>query len=165
MEKESARNPTLEQLHERRKQVVRPYKQGVMTMQIVQMSGLSYPTVRGAIDFFEAGGCSAVRGTNFAPTGKTPVATVVGDTRQKLSMIATVTNQGKTRWMIIDEAFDAEKRIEFVQALVKDTGKKVVLILDNLRVHHSKLAQGLGGSTKRPHRVVLPVQLQPTAQP
>ena len=61
MEKESARNPTLEQLHERRKQVVRPYKQGVMTMQIVQMSGLSYPTVRGAIDLFEASGCSAVR--------------------------------------------------------------------------------------------------------
>jgi len=29
----------------------------------------------------------------------------LGGTRQKLSMIATVTNQGKTRWMIIDEAF------------------------------------------------------------
>jgi len=31
----------------------------------------------------------------------------VGGARQKLSMIATVTNQGKTRWMIVDEAFDA----------------------------------------------------------
>ena len=45
--------------------------------------------------------------------------------RQKLSMIATVTNQGKTRWMIIDEAFDADKLIEFLQALIKDAGKKV----------------------------------------
>jgi hypothetical protein len=26
-------------------------------------------------------------------------------------MIATVTNQGKTRWMIIDEAFNADKLI------------------------------------------------------
>ncbi len=53
-------------------------------------------------------------------------------------MIATVTNQGKTRWMIIDEAFNADKRIEFLASLIKDAGKKVFLILDNLRVHHSK---------------------------
>ena len=65
----------------------------------------------------------------------------VGGTRHKLSMIATVTNQGKTRWMIIDEAFDAEKFIEFLEALITDAGKKVFLILDNLRVHDSKLVK------------------------
>ena len=43
--------------------------------------------------------------------------------------------------MIIDEAFDAEKSIEFLNALVKDASKKVFLILDNLRVHHSKLVK------------------------
>ncbi|RFC38111.1 MAG: DDE superfamily endonuclease [Candidatus Nitrotoga sp. CP45] len=52
--------------------------------------------------------------------------------------MATVTNQGKTRWMIIDEAFNSDKLIEFLEALVKDTGRKVFLILDNLRVHRSK---------------------------
>jgi transposase len=31
--------------------------------------------------------------------------------------------------------------IEFLQALIKDAGKKVFLILDNLRVHHSKLVK------------------------
>jgi transposase len=82
-----------------------------------------------------------VRGRSYAPTGKTPVTMAIGGTRQKLSMIATVTNQGKTRWMIIDEAFDADKLIEFLQALIKDAGKKVFLILDNLRVHHSKLVK------------------------
>ena len=56
-------------------------------------------------------------------------------------MIATVTNQGKTRWMIIDDAFDAEKLIEFLAALIKDASKKVFLILDNLRVHHSKVVK------------------------
>lgn len=266
MEKESARNQTLEQLHERRKQVVRLYRQGIKIMQIVTMSGLSYPSVRGTIDLFEAGGWSAirpalrgrargdgrvlsaaqeetvqrmiidkrpeqlkmdfslwsraavgqlieqecgiklqvrsigkyltrwgftpqkpikrayeqspaavqawlegeypgieqraraegaeihwgdetalvntdVRGRSFAPAGKTPVTMAVGSARQKLSMIATVTNQGKTRWMIIDEAFDADKLIEFLQALIKDAGKKIFLILDNLRVHHSKLVK------------------------
>ena len=65
----------------------------------------------------------------------------VGGTRQKLSMIATVTNQGKTRWMIIDESFDADKLIEFRTALIKDAGRKVFLILDNLRVHHSKIVK------------------------
>ena len=65
----------------------------------------------------------------------------MGGTRHKLSMIATVTNQGKARWMIIDEAFDADKLIEFLAALVKDAGKKVFLILDNLRVHHSRLVK------------------------
>ena len=79
-----------------------------------------------------------VRGRSYAPAGKTPVAYAVGGTRQKLSMIATVTNQGKTRWMIIDEAFNSDKLIQFLEALIKDAGRKVFLILDNLRVHHSK---------------------------
>lgn len=266
MDKEDARLQTLEQLHERRKQVVRLHKKGIKVMQIVAMTGLSYPTVRAAIDRFESGGWTNVRptrrgrikgdgrvlsaaqeqaiqrmiidkrpeqlkmdfslwsraavaqlieqefgiklqvrsigkyltrwgftpqkpikraneqspaavrawiegeypgieqraraeggeihwgdetalvntdvrGRSYAPAGKTPVALAVGGTRQKLSMIATVTNQGKTRWMIIDEAFDAQKLIEFLQALIKDAGKKVFLILDNLRVHHSKLVK------------------------
>jgi transposase len=79
-----------------------------------------------------------VRGRSYAPAGQTPVTYTVGGTRHKLSMIATVTNKGKTRWMIIDEAFNADKLIEFLEALIKDADKKVFLILDNLRVHHSK---------------------------
>lgn len=263
MEKDDARYSTLEQLHERRKKVVRLHRKSYDVMQIVELSGLSYPTVRGVIDLYEERGVAAikparggkragqgralteeqesriqqlicdkrpeqlkmefslwsrvavmqlierefgiklsvrgvgnylsrwgftpqkpikrayeqrpeevqawldeqfpeiesraraegaeihwgdetalvntdVRGRCYAPAGKTPVANVVGGTRQKLSMIATVTNQGKTRWMIIDETFNADKLIEFLAALIKYVGKKVFLILDNLRVHHSK---------------------------
>ena len=79
-----------------------------------------------------------VRGRSYAPRGQTPVAMVVGGTRQKLSMIASVINQGKTRWMIIDGAFNHEKLIEFFEVLVADAGRKVFLILDNLGVHHCK---------------------------
>ena len=61
MEKENARKQTLEQLHERRKQVVRLHKKGIKIMQIVAMTGLSYPPVRAAIDLFEAGGWAAIR--------------------------------------------------------------------------------------------------------
>lgn len=266
MEKENARKQTLEQLHERRKQVVRLHKKAIKIMKIVELTGLSYPAVRAAIDLFKEGGWQAirpacrgrargdgrtlsqvqedaikrtiidkrpeqlkmdfflwsraavgqlieqeygikmqvrsvgkylarwgftpqkpikrayeqspeavqawlqgeypgieqraksegaeihwgdetalintdVRGRSYAPAGKTPVALAVGGTRQKLSMIATVTNQGKTRWMIIEETFDADKFIEFLQSLIKDAGRKVFLILDNLRVHHGKVVK------------------------
>lgn len=89
-----------------------------------------------------------VRGRSYAPMGKTPVTYAVGGTRQKLSMIATVTNQGKTRWMIIDDAFNSDKLIEFLEALIKDAVKKVFLILDNLRVHHSKPVKKWAGERK-----------------
>ena len=61
MEKESARSQRLERLHERRKRVVSLYRQGTKMMQIVTMTGLSYPTVRTSIDLFGAGGWGAIR--------------------------------------------------------------------------------------------------------
>jgi transposase len=79
-----------------------------------------------------------VRGRGYSPKAQTPVAYAVGGTRHKLSMISTVTNQGKIRWMIVDDAFNSDKLIEFLEALIKDADKKIFLILDNLRVHHSK---------------------------
>lgn len=78
-----------------------------------------------------------VRGRGYAPKGETPVAYAPAK-REKLSMISTVTNQGKARWMVVDGNFDAARLIEFLEALVEDAGRKVFLILDNLRVHHSK---------------------------
>lgn len=266
MDKEDARYQKLEQLHERRKQVVRLHRKGYGVMAIVELTGLSYPAVRRAIDLFEAGGLSAlkpaargrapgqgrrlsaeqeqlirrticdkrpeqlkmpfalwtraavmqlieqlcalklsvravgnylkrwgftpqkpikrayeqrpeavqqwleheypaiarrakaegaeihwgdetalvntdVRGRSYAPRGKTPVTMSVGGTRQKLSMISSVTNQGRAHWMIIEGAFNHERLIEFFEALVRDgrrLGKKVFLILDNLSVHHCK---------------------------
>jgi transposase len=60
MDKEDARNQTLAQLHERRKQVVRLHRKGHGVMRIVDLTGLSYPTVRKAIDLYEAGGLAAI---------------------------------------------------------------------------------------------------------
>ena len=78
-----------------------------------------------------------VHGRSYAPKGKTP-ATYAPGTRQKLSMISTVTNKGQARWMIIDGNFGADRLIEFLEALIKDAARKIFLILDNLRAHHSK---------------------------
>ena len=62
MEKENARRQTLEQLHERRKQVVRLHKKDIKIMQIVSMTGLSYPAVRATIDRYKR-----VGGRRFVP--------------------------------------------------------------------------------------------------
>ncbi|MBB5017135.1 transposase [Chitinivorax tropicus] len=61
MDKEDARQQSLEQLHERRKQVVRLHKSDLGIIQIVELSGLSYPTVRNTIKLFEAGGWPAIK--------------------------------------------------------------------------------------------------------
>ncbi len=67
MDKEDARYQKLEQLHERRKQVVRLHRKGHGVMAIVGMTGLSYPAVRLAIDLYEEGGYAAVKP---APRGR-----------------------------------------------------------------------------------------------
>jgi len=54
-----------------------------------------------------------------------------------VNLISTVTNQGKARLMIYKEKMNADILIRFMKRLVKDSGRKVFLILDNLRVHHS----------------------------
>ena len=61
MDKEDARYQKLEQLHERRKQVIRLHSRGHCVMQIVDLTGLSYPAVRLAIDLYEQGGVRALK--------------------------------------------------------------------------------------------------------
>lgn len=78
-----------------------------------------------------------VRGRSFAPQGRTPVVRV-NSKRHGLSIISTVTNKGTMRWKIFDGALNADILIDFMKRLVRDAGRKVYLILDNLRVHHSK---------------------------
>lgn len=78
-----------------------------------------------------------VRGRCFAPKGETPVIRV-NSKREGLSIISTVTNKGQMRWKIFDGALNSDILIDFMRRLIKGASKKVFLILDNLRVHHSK---------------------------
>ena len=78
-----------------------------------------------------------VRGRGFAPKGQTPVIRV-NSKRHGLSVISTVTNKGQMRWRIFDGALNTDILIDFLRRLIKGAGKKLFLILDNLRVHHAK---------------------------
>lgn len=75
-------------------------------------------------------------GRSYAPAGRTPVQRVPGS-RFATNMISTVTNQGKVRFMLYRETMTAPVLIRFLARLVRDAGRKVFLILDNLKVHHS----------------------------
>ena len=77
-------------------------------------------------------------GRSFAPKGQTPVIARPA-TRFSQSMISSVTNQGKLRFMIYDGALNAVIFLRFLRRLVKDACRKVFLIVDNLRVHRAKL--------------------------
>jgi transposase len=79
-------------------------------------------------------------GRGYAPKGKTPVRRHKGKP-ERINMISTVTNQGKVRFMFYKDTMNAQRLIAFLRRLVKDSGRKVFLILDNLRVHHSKLVK------------------------
>jgi transposase len=80
-------------------------------------------------------GANRVRG--FAPKGETPVIRMVAQ-KSHIAMISAITNSGKVRFMMYQEAMNSKLLIKFMTRLIKDAGRKVFLILDNLRVHHGK---------------------------
>jgi len=73
----------------------------------------------------------------YAPIGQTPVVKI--ETKKiKINMLSAISKRGKLRFMLYKENMNSDKLIDFMRRLVNDTDKKVFLILDNLRVHHSK---------------------------
>jgi transposase len=76
-------------------------------------------------------------GRSYAPKGKTPV---VRRTAKRIaqSMIAAVSNRGLMRFMLYDGALNVERFLAFLRRLVKDAGRKVFLVVDNLKVHHAR---------------------------
>jgi len=80
-------------------------------------------------------GANSVRG--FAPKGHTPVVRLVAK-KSHISMLSAITNQGKVRFMMYRDTMNSELLIKFMTRLTRDADRKVFLILDNLRVHHSK---------------------------
>ena len=57
-------------------------------------------------------------------------------------MISAITNQGKIHFMFYKETMSAQKLIEFMERIIRSNERKVFLISDNLRVHHSKALNG-----------------------
>jgi transposase len=77
----------------------------------------------------------------YSPKGKTPVLRQTGR-KHRINMISAINNEGKVRFMFYKENMNSKRLITFMKRLIKDTGRKVYLILDNLKVHHSHVVSG-----------------------
>ncbi len=74
----------------------------------------------------------------YAPKGQTPVVKVQAK-KMHINMISAISNRGKLQFLLYSDAINSDRLISFMEAIIKTVGgKKVYLILDNLRVHHSK---------------------------
>jgi transposase len=74
---------------------------------------------------------------SYAKAGRAPV-TKIPARRVRVQMISTVTNRDTLRFMHFRGAMNSRLLIRFFKRLIRDSGRKVFVILDNLRVHHSK---------------------------
>jgi transposase len=79
------------------------------------------------------------RGRGYAPKDNTPVR-LHNPSYEKINMISSVTNQGKLRFMCYEGSFNQRVFHRFLSGLVRDAaGRKLHVIVDNLRVHHGKI--------------------------
>lgn len=78
-------------------------------------------------------------GTSYSPRGKTPVT--MGSGRVfGCNLISAITNRGELAFMVYDGKFNAAVFQDFMERLIKQAGgRKVFLILDNLKVHKAKV--------------------------
>ena len=95
-------------------------------------------------------------GRSFAPQGETPVIPRPA-ARFTQSMISSLTNQGKLRFMVYDGALNTAIFLKFLRRLVKDADRKLFVIVDNLRVHKAKVVTAwVAENTDRIELVYLP---------
>ena len=78
----------------------------------------------------------AYNARGFSPKGKAPVVRLNAK-KSRINMISSITNQGKVRFMLYREKMSSPVLIKFMSLLIKDCKRKIYLILDNLKVHHS----------------------------
>jgi len=78
------------------------------------------------------------RSRGYAPIGQTPVLTL-NNKRFRTNMISAINNQGKLHFMVYQETMTVKLLIKFLVKLYCEANRKVIVILDNLRVHHAKI--------------------------
>jgi transposase len=75
-------------------------------------------------------------GRSFSRRGQTPVIYGTGQ-RFGCNMISAITNRGRLRFMVFKHRFTAEVFLKFLRRLIRQTGRKALLILDSHPVHRS----------------------------
>jgi hypothetical protein len=76
-------------------------------------------------------------GRSFAPKGRTPVIRRPAR-RFSQSMISSLTNWGKLRFMVYEGALNTTIFLNFLRRLVREAACKLFVIVDNLPVHRAR---------------------------
>ena len=76
----------------------------------------------------------------FSPKGKTPEIASYSKI-EKINMISAITNHGTCRFMCYEENMTQQLFIDFMERLIKEADRKVLFIVDNLKVHHGKIVK------------------------
>jgi transposase len=79
-------------------------------------------------------------GRSYGLRGHTPVIVATGK-RFGCNMISAITNQGRLNFMVFKSRFTAPVFLEFLNRLVRQSKRKVFLIVDRHPVHRSKKAK------------------------
>lgn len=82
-----------------------------------------------------------VRGRSFAPVGQPCVVRVPGR-RFGCNVISALTNKGEMSFMVFEGRFQADRFISFCERLIKQSRRKVFLIVDGHPAHRAKVVKG-----------------------
>ena len=75
----------------------------------------------------------------FPPKGQPPILSVETK-KERVNMISALSSGGDVRYMLYEDSMNQQRLITFMHRLIHTSKKKVFLILDNLKVHHGKIA-------------------------
>jgi transposase len=98
---------------------------------------------RGAVIFFvdEASvKADEHRGTTWGKIGKTPVVDDTGD-RYGVNLISAVSPRGDMKFRAFEGTMNQDKFLEFLTDLLNDTGKPIIVIVDNASYHNGKFTK------------------------
>ena len=76
-------------------------------------------------------------GRTYGLKGRTPIVKRTGN-RFSCNMISAITNLGKLSFMVFHETFTQDMFLKFLKRMVRQSDRKVFLIVDNHRSHKSK---------------------------
>ena len=82
-------------------------------------------------------------GRTYGRKGKTPVITVTGK-RFGCNMISAITNQGQLNFMIFNKRFNTSVFLKFLRRLIRQSPKKIFLIVDRHPAHTSSGTKKMG---------------------
>lgn len=95
-------------------------------------------------------------GRSYGLKGQTPVIEATGQ-RFGCNMIPAITNQGRLNCMVFKERFTAKVFLEFLRRLLRQSDRRVYLIIDRHPVHRSrKVKNWVEANEKRLRLIFLP---------